>query len=79
MLNKKTLINFNVPITLRNQFDAICQKSGLTRTTVLMLLMKKHIDASSGLLSRNEIEDDNLPIGFYPNETPDIELETNQF
>ena len=79
MNDQRVLINFNVPITLRNQFDAICQKSGLTRTTVLMLLMKKHIETSSCLLSRNEIEDNDLPIGFSSIETQDDELETYQF
>lgn len=38
-----TLTNFNVPITTRKRFDAICHASGRTRTSVLVELMTNYI------------------------------------
>ena len=38
-----TLTNFNVPITTRRRFDAICHASGRTRTSVLVELMTNYV------------------------------------
>lgn len=37
------LTNFKAPIDTRNRFDAICQASGRTRTSVLVELMSDYI------------------------------------
>jgi hypothetical protein len=37
------LINFNVPISTKTRFDAICQVSARTRTSVLVELMNDFI------------------------------------
>lgn len=37
------LTNFNVPITTRKRFDAICHASGRTRTSVLVELMTNYV------------------------------------
>lgn len=39
----KSLTNFNAPDTVRQRFDAICQASGRTRTSVLVELMTDYI------------------------------------
>ena len=46
-----SLTNFNVPILLRQRFDAICHASGRTRTSVLVELMSGYILTQSQLLS----------------------------
>lgn len=49
------LTNFNAPIDTRNRFDAICQASGRTRTSVLVELMTDYILHQSQLLAtRNQ-------------------------
>ena len=37
------LTNFNVPTDTRRRFDAICQASGRTRTSVLVELMSNYV------------------------------------
>ena len=46
-----SLTNFNVPLPLRNRFDAICHASGRTRTSVLVGLMTDYILHQSQLLA----------------------------
>jgi hypothetical protein len=46
-----SLTNFNVPLPLRNRFDAICHASGRTRTSVLVGLMTDYILNQSQLLA----------------------------
>jgi hypothetical protein len=48
------LTNFKAPIDTRNRFDAICQASGRTRTSVLVELMSDYIlNQSQQLATRN--------------------------
>ena len=46
------LINFNVPISTKTRFDAICQISARTRTSVLVELMNDFILSQADLLTR---------------------------
>jgi len=46
-----SLTNFNVPVLLRQRFDAICHASGRTRTSVLVELMSGYILTQSQLLA----------------------------
>lgn len=53
------LTNFNVPITTRNRFDAICHASGRTRTSVLVELMTNYIlqEGKRIIAQQNEFHD----------------------
>lgn len=46
----KVLINFLVPKTTKNRFDAICRINGRSRTQVLIDLMNEHIVRTSPVL-----------------------------
>ncbi len=49
------LMNFNVPLTTRKRFDAICHANGRTRTSVLVELMTKHVlEEGRRLIERRE-------------------------
>jgi hypothetical protein len=83
------LTNFNVPIPLRSRFDAICQASGRTRTSVLVELMTDYIlRQSQQLAARNhrfQIVDqmlgDNMASnddGSLPSSSSPLSLNRNQ-
>lgn len=40
---KKEIINFYVPVELKNRFDSICRETNQTRTFALLNLMKKFV------------------------------------
>lgn len=49
------LTNFNVPVELKARFDAVCQASSRTRTSVLVELMERYvIDQSEALAERRQ-------------------------
>jgi len=42
-----TLMNFRLPITLKDDFELICQQNNISMTTQLNLLIKAYNDKSS--------------------------------
>lgn len=50
-----SLINFNVPESVRHRFDEVCRASGRTRTSVLVELMENYTLSQGKVLAvRNE-------------------------
>lgn len=41
---EKSLVNFRVPNELRETFDTVCRYQSMTKTQILVSLMKRHID-----------------------------------
>ena len=41
---EKSLVNFRVPNELRKTFDTVCKYQSMTKTQILVSLMKRHID-----------------------------------
>jgi hypothetical protein len=59
-----TLTNFNVPITTRRRFDAICHASGRTRTSVLVELMTRYVLEEGRRLVERQKELGDLDVRF---------------
>ena len=70
------LTNFNVPITTRNRFDAICHASGRTRTSVLVELMTNYILQEGKRLIDQQNEFKNLDMRFQ--KSPDLKGSNHQ-
>ena len=41
---EKSLVNFRVPNGLRDTFDRVCKYQSMSKTQILVGLMKRHID-----------------------------------
>ena len=41
---EKSLVNFRVTNELRKTFDTVCKYQSMTKTQILVSLMKRHID-----------------------------------
>jgi antitoxin component of RelBE/YafQ-DinJ toxin-antitoxin module len=54
--SKKVLINFRIPIHMKQSFDAVCRHQGVTKTSVLATLLKDWI-RDNAAKSRREIQD----------------------
>ena len=55
-----SLINFNVPVSLKDRFDAVCHASGRTRTSVLHQLMSDYVVSQGKALAALQDEYDEV-------------------
>lgn len=51
-----TLINFNVPLSIRHRFDEVCRASGRSRTSVLVELMESYVLTQGKVLADRHVE-----------------------
>ena len=53
---EKVGLNIKVPIGLKNEFDAVCKKNGVSMTSMMLSLIETVIDESKGIQDAKEIE-----------------------
>jgi hypothetical protein len=63
-MEPSSLTNFNVPISTRKRFDAICHASGRTRTSVLVELMTRYVLEEGRRLVERQKELGDLDVRF---------------
>lgn len=69
MASNLILINFNVPSKLKVEFDGVCKRRNLARTSVLISLVEQFVEDDVTKRMRPEpVEEDDLPLRIFSSE-----------
>ena len=63
MTYENVLVNFRIPVALKNEFEDACKRLHMPMTAQANLLMREFVNRQK--LARNESNELNEPISFY--------------
>ena len=63
MTYENILVNFRIPVALKNEFEDACKRLHMPMTAQANLLMREFVNRQK--LTRNEPNELNEPISFY--------------
>ena len=63
MTYENVLVNFRIPVVLKNEFEDACKRLHMPMTAQANLLMREFVNRQK--LARNEPNELNEPINFY--------------
>lgn len=63
MTYENVLVNFRIPVALKNEFEDACKRLHMPMTAQANLLMREFVNRQK--LARNEPNELNKPISFY--------------
>lgn len=63
MTPEVVLVNYRIPVSLKNEFEAACRRLHMPMTSQINLLIREFLEKQK--VAKQSVEDMGEPIGFY--------------